>query len=72
MFSSGLAAAEQVLLAHGFDKQRAKELTNLFKQHDSELLEEAIKHNYDLETIISTAEQGKKDLQSLFQQDKKL
>ncbi|AWB68391.1 potassium transporter [Saccharobesus litoralis] len=72
MFASGLQAAEQVLLAHGYTDTKAKESVRLFKQHDESLLQEAIDNNYDLQTIIDRAGQGKQALESIFRDDKTL
>ncbi len=71
MFSSGLKAAELVLTSHGISDEKAAWMIKIFEQHDTDLLEEALQKNYDLDTIISKSQEGRKALEELFQQDKK-
>lgn len=72
MFDSSLAAAALVLQEYGFDQGRAEQMIKVFAKHDEELLDKAYqsKHKYDLDEVIKVSHVGRKELESLFKDDR--
>ena len=65
-FGSSLSAAESTLLALGFTEGQAHSKVELFKQHDEQLIEQGVFHKDDLDALLNIANEGSKELASLF------
>ncbi len=68
-FESGLMAAQATLHALGVTDGAAKEMVDIFRRHDEQLIKRASHHQDDMEKLITIAAEGRQELQSLFQQD---
>lgn len=70
MFPGSLEAATQTLVAQGFTTGEAIKTTAIFRKHDEHLLEEAMEHHDNLDKLIEIGNQGRMQLEQLFNQDK--
>ena len=70
MFPGSLEAATETLVAQGFTTGEAIKTTAIFRKHDEHLLEEAMEHHDDLDKLIEIGNQGRLQLEQLFNQDK--
>ena len=71
VFPAGLKAAEKLLQAYGFDEDRATRTVEVFAKHDDKLVNISATKNLNLQQMIDINEQGKSELQSLFEKDEK-
>ena len=69
-FESSLVAATQTLEGLGYTETQTKHLVDIFRTHDRSMLLKAAGHQNDLERLIDIANEGRKELESLFTQDK--
>ncbi|TLU64553.1 potassium transporter [Thalassotalea litorea] len=72
MFESSLKAAQIVLEEYGIDEGRAEFMVKVFRRHDEEMLEQAYQANdkYDFDELLKVNRKGRKELESLFNNDK--
>ena len=71
MLFRSLKAAEKLLQAYGFDEDRATRTVEVFAKHDDKLVNISATKNLNLQQMIDINEQGKSELQSLFEKDEK-
>ena len=71
VFPAGLDAAKLLLQEYGFDQEEAVRTVELFAKHDNRLVQVSANKNFNLQQMIDINEQGKSELQSLFERDKK-
>lgn len=69
-FESSLHAARSTLVALGVNDGQAMFKVELFRMHDEELIQRAAKHRDDLPELLKIAQEGRKELERLFEQDK--
>ena len=69
-FASSLEAASSALTSLGFTDGQALETTAMFRQHDESLLLRSVEHKDDMEQLLEMAQQGRAELETLFEQDK--
>lgn len=72
VFESGLQAAIGVLGAYGYSKLEAKNMADIFAEHDAKMLAQVKQSALDMPSLIETAKQGREDLAELFKQDKQV
>lgn len=70
-FESSLVAATHTLEALGYTETQTKQLVDIFRNHDCKMLLRAVDHQDDVEKLIDIASEGRKELESLFAQDKR-
>lgn len=70
VFTSGVEAGRAVLESQGYTQARIEQMTTLFIQHDHKLLQDVIDNDYSHDEWVDKAQQGRKELQSLFNDDK--
>jgi CPA2 family monovalent cation:H+ antiporter-2 len=70
MFDSALSASKEVLKAYGYTDGQAENMTALFSEHDKKMLDKVVQENLGLPEMIKTTEQGRAELQKLFEEDK--
>jgi len=70
MFDSALSASKEVLKAYGYTQGQADNMASIFSEHDQKMLERVVKNDMGLNDLIKTNEQGKEELQQLFEEDK--
>lgn len=68
-FESSLMMAEQSLVSLGYTEGQALEVTHIFRGHDEKMLKENVKHKDDQQTLLANSKEGRKELESLFNQD---
>ena len=71
VFPAGLDAAKLLLQEYGFEQEEAVRTVELFAKHDNRLVQVSANKNFNLQQMIDINEQGKSELQSLFERDKK-
>lgn len=69
-FESSLHAARSTLVALGVNDGQAMFKVELFRMHDEELIQRAAKHRDDMPELLKIAQEGRKELERLFEQDK--
>ncbi len=70
MFESSLVAARDTLMAIGYTESQALRKVDIFRKHDESLLNQAASHKDDTDTLIAISEQGRKELEQLFGNDR--
>ena len=70
VFTDSLNAATETLVSLGYSTSEALRTAEIFRQHDADLLDSAIEHHDDLERIIEIGQQGRRELEQLFSDDK--
>lgn len=70
-FASSLEAAADTLEHLGYSEGQALEVTGLFRKHDEEMLLRSAEHMDDMEELQSLAQEGRLELEKLFEQDNK-
>jgi len=70
MFDSALSASKEVLKAYGYTQGQADNMATIFSEHDTKMLERVIQENLGITEMIKTTEQGRQELQQLFEEDK--
>ena len=70
MFDSALSASKEVLKAYGYTDGQAENMTALFSEHDKKMLDKVVQENLGLPEMIKSTEQGRAELQQLFEEDK--
>ena len=70
VFTDSLNAATETLVSLGYSTSEALRTAEMFRQHDADLLESAIEHHDDLDRIIEIGQQGRRELEQLFSEDK--
>jgi CPA2 family monovalent cation:H+ antiporter-2 len=70
MFDSALSASREVLKAYGYTQGQADNMANIFSEHDVKMLEKVVTENMGMPELIKTSEQGREELQQLFEEDK--
>ncbi|MFT6896519.1 MAG: CPA2 family monovalent cation:H+ antiporter-2 [Paraglaciecola sp.] len=71
VFAAGLEAAHLVLNEYGYSEADAQRLVHLFATHDNNLVNISAAKQFNLQQLIDINQQGKNELQSLFERDKK-
>ena len=70
-FPSSLEAATSTLEYLGFTEFQALAMKERFRQHDEALLQRSVEHKDDLSELLNIAREGRKELQTLFEEDRK-
>jgi monovalent cation:proton antiporter-2 (CPA2) family protein len=70
VFDSALSASKEVLKAYGYTQGQADNMATIFSEHDMKMLERVIQENLGIPEMIKTTEQGREELQQLFEEDK--
>jgi monovalent cation:proton antiporter-2 (CPA2) family protein len=70
VFDSALLASKEVLKAYGYTQGQADNMATIFSEHDTKMLERVIQENLGIPEIIRTTQQGREELQQLFEEDK--
>jgi CPA2 family monovalent cation:H+ antiporter-2 len=70
VFAGGLEAATMLLQAYGLSDTKTNSLINIFDAHDRALLESTMLKNMDIDQLVALSNQGRQELQSLFEEDK--
>lgn len=70
MFDSALAASKEVLKAYGYTQGQADNMAAIFSEHDQKMLERVIQNDMGISEMIKSTEQGRQELQQLFEEDK--
>nr|WP_297348040.1 monovalent cation:proton antiporter-2 (CPA2) family protein [uncultured Glaciecola sp.] len=70
VFDSALSASKEVLKAYGYTQGQADNMATIFSEHDTKMLERVIQENLGIPEMIRTTEQGREELQQLFEEDK--
>ncbi|MDX1569073.1 MAG: cation:proton antiporter [Xanthomonadales bacterium] len=68
-FGSSIEATESVLQNLGYPLDAAVHATRIFRDHDERSLRESAPHQENQEKLIEIAQQGRRELRSLFEQD---
>ena len=68
-FASSLEAATATLEQLGYTEGQALEVAKRFRLHDEELLERSAQHVEDMEELRNIAQQGRRELELLFEED---
>ena len=69
VFSGALEAAVDTLSALGYSEVQALQTAEVFKRHDTDLLDKQAKTKGDEASIIALGIQGRQELESIFRQD---
>ncbi len=69
IYDGSLTAAEEALSAIGYSTGQAIKAIELFRKHDSDLLERAAEHYHDPEKVLQIGLEGRKELEQLFNDD---
>jgi CPA2 family monovalent cation:H+ antiporter-2 len=69
-FAGGLEAARMLLQAYGHSDTETNSLIEIFAAHDKSLLENTMLQNMDLQQLVLLSNQGRQELQNLFEKDK--
>lgn len=72
MFDGGLLACSQVLEAYGYTQGQAEHMTQIFAEHDAEMLGEEIQNDLEFDGLISVVTKGREKLERIFVEDKKI
>jgi len=70
IFDSALSASKEVLKAYGYTQGQADGMATIFSDHDNKMLDRVIKENLGLNDMIKKTQQGREELQQLFEEDK--
>ncbi|MFT6087415.1 MAG: monovalent cation:proton antiporter-2 (CPA2) family protein [Glaciecola sp.] len=70
VFDSALSASKEVLKAYGYTQGQADNMATIFSEHDTKMLERVIQENLGIPEMIKTTQQGREELQQLFEEDK--
>jgi CPA2 family monovalent cation:H+ antiporter-2 len=70
VFAGGLEAAKMLLQAYGLSDTETNSLIDIFAAHDRTLLESTMMQNMDLDQLVALSNQGRQELQNLFEEDK--
>jgi monovalent cation:proton antiporter-2 (CPA2) family protein len=70
VFDSALSASKEVLKAYGYTQGQADNMATIFSEHDTKMLERVIHENLGIPEMIKTTQQGREELQQLFEEDK--
>lgn len=71
IFPSSLEAATSTLLSLGYTEGQALEMSDRFRQYDEALLQKSVEHRDDMDELLNIAKEGRKELEHLFEEDKK-
>lgn len=69
---SSLLAANHTLIQIGFTESQSLQMVDLFRKHDERLVRVASAHKDDAERLIQIANEGRKELEELFDKDHRL
>lgn len=70
-FASSLEAATDTLEHLGYTEGQALEVTSMFRKHDEEMLLRSAEHMDDMAELQNLAQEGRVELEKLFEQDSK-
>lgn len=70
-FAGSVDAATDVLSELGFTEGQALQVAEMFKQHDESMLLKSVEHKDDLPQLLKLSNQGREELQQLFEEDSK-
>lgn len=70
VFAGGLQAADMLLKAYGFSDSEAKNIIDIFAEHDERVLANAAVQNLDIKQLVEVNKRGRQELKKLFEQDK--
>jgi voltage-gated potassium channel Kch len=65
VFGSALDAAERLLTALGYDRAAAQRIVERFREYDERQIVQQAPHRRDIEKLIATTEQGRRDIAQL-------
>ncbi|WP_339074205.1 monovalent cation:proton antiporter-2 (CPA2) family protein [Teredinibacter turnerae] len=68
-FESGLIAARHTLELLGYTESQALNKIEIFRQHDEQMMMNAVAHKEDLTKLQQIAMEGRRELEELFKQD---
>ncbi len=71
MFPSSLEAATSTLQSLGYTEGQALEIGDRFRQYDEALLQKSVEHRDDMNELLTLAKEGRRELEHLFEEDKK-
>ena len=71
-FGSSLEAAEATLTTLGYTDVQAIDKIEIFRNHDEDMLRKAVEYKEDQTKLRELAQEGRKELESLFTKDGKL
>ena len=70
-FASSLEAATETLEHLGYTEGQALAVTSMFRKHDEEMLLKSAEHMDDMKELQQLAQEGRLELEKLFEQDSK-
>lgn len=70
-FASSIEAGTEALESLGYTEGQALEVADMFRRHDEALLQRSVEHKDNMDELFQIAKEGRKELQSLFDQDSK-
>jgi CPA2 family monovalent cation:H+ antiporter-2 len=70
-FPSAMEAATSTLLNLGYTDGQALQVADRFRKYDEALLQKSVEHKDDMEELLTIAREGRKELEQLFEEDKK-
>ncbi len=70
-FASSLEAATDTLEHLGYTEGQALDVATMFRKHDEAMLLRSAEHKDDMEELLNLAQQGRLELEQLFEQDSK-
>jgi glutathione-regulated potassium-efflux system protein KefB len=65
VFGSALDAAERLLTALGYDRAAVQRIVQRFREYDERQIVQQAPHRRDIEKLIATTEQGRRDIANL-------
>ncbi|WP_395344653.1 monovalent cation:proton antiporter-2 (CPA2) family protein [Ningiella sp. W23] len=71
MFDAGIGACKNVLQAYGYTQGQSESMVDIFEQHDQQMLSKVIEEDMEFDGLVKTAAQGREELQTLFENDRK-
>lgn len=69
---SSLEMAEQILQQFGDSENTARYTTEIFREADEELLQRQLSHRHDIDRVIKSAHELRKELSELFESDPRM
>lgn len=72
LVESSLSAARDTLVELGFTEGQAINKVDVFRKHDNALLDKAAAHKDDMNQLLKISNEGRQELEQLFEQDEKI
>lgn len=70
-FASSIEAGTEALESLGYTEGQALEVADMFRRHDEALLQRSVEHKDNMDELFQIAKEGRKELQTLFDEDSK-